>query len=202
MTTYQQAGQNKFDIPAGVVGEKPDVVGDLLRFATQVDARLGAGGAEACANLAAINALPTSRCFPGKRAYAINTGLTYVYTSGSWVSTRAVTTGHGTTATGFTGVQFDLAYRNGQVDMVFAATRNAGTITGTGSGNITNIKVGNVGAWIPVISPIPLASGASGPTCSFIVDGSGDVYLCAMPPSYNLTNGQTISCGGSWITNA
>lgn len=60
--------------------DAPDGPGAIFTLATEIDARLGTGGAESAANLTAINAIPTARCFDGKLAYAVDTQYLWRYT--------------------------------------------------------------------------------------------------------------------------
>lgn len=112
-------------------------------------------------------------------------------------------TGSGGTANGFTANRFNILRFGRVVTVDFSATRSGGTISSGPTGNITNVVIGNIGNWKPQTAWAPLATGPGGPTCSFAIDrASGNLLLCALPPSYNLTNGQEITCGGSFITDS
>lgn len=72
-----QTSQNRFDYPSGAVGEPPDIPGDIGGLASQVDARLGTGGAEQVGSTAVLAAIPASRLFNGKLAHTATTYWRY-----------------------------------------------------------------------------------------------------------------------------
>lgn len=77
MVTYVKTTYNQLETPSGAVGEAPDGPGAFQHLAANIDTRLGIGGAEYAANLAAITAIPASRTFDGKLAYAADTKYLY-----------------------------------------------------------------------------------------------------------------------------
>lgn len=80
MVTYVKTTYNQLETPSGAVGEAPDGPGAFQHLATNIDTRLGIGGAEYAVNVAAITAIPTARCFDGKLAYAADTKYLYRWT--------------------------------------------------------------------------------------------------------------------------
>lgn len=79
MVTYVQTTYNQLETPSGAVGEAPDGPGAFKHLSDQVDGRLGVGGAEYCANAAAMSAIPSSRLFKGKRVYRADLDIVFRY---------------------------------------------------------------------------------------------------------------------------
>lgn len=113
-------------------------------------------------------------------------------------STAASTTG--TVVSGWTLNRFAVWKINHIVHVDLSVTRTGGSIGPSSSGNITNIKVGNVGAWHPVTTWAGLAPGPGGAVTSCAVDSNGDLWLCALPVNFTMVNGNELTAGGSWYT--
>lgn len=79
MPTYVTTSRNQFRVPAGAVNDPPDVPGYMLTAAQDADDRLGVGGAEYCANAAAVAAIPSGRRFIGKLVYRADNDTVYRY---------------------------------------------------------------------------------------------------------------------------
>lgn len=71
-----------------------------------------------------------------------------------------------------------------------------------GSGNIANIKLGNLAAKYRPIYAMSLSSGNSGPICVGQVNTNGDVYLSATQSSITASTSTTSFClAGCWLSN-
>lgn len=81
-TTY-----NQLDYPAST--DAPDGPGQIFTLATEIDSRIGTGGGETCANYAAVTAIPSTRRFAGKTAYALDSGVVYRWSGTSWLIASA-----------------------------------------------------------------------------------------------------------------
>lgn len=141
MTTYQQTTRNQFDTPAAVAGERPNVPADFQKLAQELDDRLGVAGAEYAANLTAINAIPTARCFEGKTAFASDTRYRYRYTSGAW---RLISTPWQTFATLASGITAQAGsytpswkISDGDVQLSGAVTKASGAVFADANALIT-----------------------------------------------------------------
>ena len=71
-----------------------------------------------------------------------------------------------------------------------------------GSGNIANIKLGNLAAKYRPIYAMSLSSGNSGPICVGQVNSNGDVYLSATHSGITASSSTTSFClAGCWLSN-
>lgn len=78
-STWALTSRNQFRTPSGAVGEAPDEPGELKQLGQDIDDRLGNGGAETVATIAAMQAIPASRRFLGKLVYVTATDTVYRY---------------------------------------------------------------------------------------------------------------------------
>jgi hypothetical protein len=79
MVTWLTSARNMFRSPSGATNEAPDGPGAFQALRDDVDNYLGVGGAEYCANAAAVAAIPSGRKFLGKLVYRADTDTTYRY---------------------------------------------------------------------------------------------------------------------------
>lgn len=120
-----------------------------------------------------------------------------------WVTSGVMQTG--AVGTGTTGTVTGQAFRRiGNVVTCRVGVTIGGTTINAGStGNIGNTKLAHISdsRFVPSTAPMNLSlmSNDAGPLAAWVVTSGGDVYLCAVPPSYSIVAGGGWTFGGSYL---
>lgn len=115
-----------------------------------------------------------------------------------------VTSGVVSPAAGVTIVNQQFTKSFGWVSFRLTITYTGSTITAGASGNIANTTFATITdtRFKPLSTITQAATGNdTGPTSQWVISAAGIIQLCALPPSYSVTSGSSLSVAGVYRAN-